>query len=76
MKLQEVMQAQIDSAISGLSRIRDNLPGASARDELAWIERDLEWVASHLQDIQHNWLSLHAANAPRLTRPAAPCPVE
>ncbi len=64
MKLQEIMQAQIDSVMTGLARIRQNLPMASAKDELERIERDLDQVAFHLHDIRHNWLSLHAVNTP------------
>lgn len=70
MKLQEVMQAQIDSVMTGLARIRQNLPMASAKDELERIERDLEQVASHLLDIQHNWLSLHSVSTPHFRQNA------
>lgn len=64
MRLQEIMQAQIDSVMSGLMRIRKNLPMAGTRDEREMIECELERVASHLEDIQHNWLALHATAAP------------
>lgn len=63
MRLQEIMQAQIDSVMSGLMRIRQNLAMAGTRDEREMIECELERVASHLEDIQHNWLALHASAA-------------
>lgn len=58
MQAQEIMQAQIDSALAGLTRIRERLAGATATDEPDLIEHDLEWAASHLEDIRHIWSSL------------------
>ncbi|MFA5241719.1 MAG: hypothetical protein WC029_09875 [Sulfuricella sp.] len=57
MQAQEIMQAQIDSALAGLTRIRERLADA-APCEPELIGRDLEWAASHLEDIRHYWSAL------------------
>jgi uncharacterized sporulation protein YeaH/YhbH (DUF444 family) len=59
MKLNEVIEIQIDTAIAGLMRTRAKIAGkADVREDLDEIDRQLETVAFHLQDIQYNWLSL------------------
>lgn len=58
MQTQEIMQAQIDSALAGLTRIRERLAGASATHEPELIDHDLEWAASHLDDMRHVWMTL------------------
>lgn len=65
MQAQEIMQAQIDSALAGLTRIRERLAGATATDEPDLIEHDLEWAASHLEDIRHIWDSLKSCTTSR-----------
>ena len=65
MQAQEIMQQQIDSALAGLTRIRARLDGAGATGEADMIEHDLEWVASHLEDIRHIWTSLKATAVSR-----------
>jgi len=57
MQPQEIMQAQIDSALAGLTRIREHLAGAGTTDGHL-IGHELEWAASHLEDIRHIWASL------------------
>lgn len=64
MKLQEVIRAQIDSAIVGLTRIRDDLSSAENKNEIGKIEQNLEWVTSHLEDIRHNWMTFKPRNVP------------
>ena len=64
MKLQEVIRAQIDSAIVGLTRIRDDLASAENKSEIGKIEQNLEWVASHLEDIRHNWMTFKPRHLP------------
>lgn len=61
MQTQEIMQAQIDSALAGLVRIRERLARAGATDEPDLIGHDLEWAASHLEDIRHIWTSLKSS---------------
>ena len=63
MQPQEIMQAQIDSALAGLMRIRERLAGAGATDQRDLISHDLEWAASHLEDIRHIWASLKSSAA-------------
>lgn len=59
MQLNEVIEIQIDSAIAGLVRTRAKLIGqVDIREDFHEIDRQLETVAHHLQDIQYNWLSL------------------
>lgn len=58
MQAQEIMQAQIDSALAGLTRIRERLADAAAPSEPDLIGRDLEWAVSHLEDIRHYWSAL------------------
>lgn len=59
MKLNEAIEIQIDTAIAGLVRARAKITGkADNREDLHEIDRQLETVAFHLQDIQYNWLSL------------------
>lgn len=58
MQAHEIMQAQIDSALAGLTRIRERLADASTSDAPDLIGHDLEWAASHLEDIRHIWASL------------------
>jgi hypothetical protein len=59
MKLNEVIEIQIDTAIAGLMRTRAKLVGkADNREDFHEIDQQLETVAFHLQDIQYNWLSL------------------
>ena len=59
MKLNEVIEIQIDTAIAGLVRTRAKIAGKTVvREDLHEIDRQLETVAFHLQDIQYNWLSL------------------
>lgn len=58
MQPQIIMQAQIDSALAGLTRIREQLAGAGTADNLNQIGHDLDWAASHLDDIRHIWDSL------------------
>ena len=71
MKPQEIMQAQIDSALAGLTRIREGLAGSGSAETSDLIGHDLEWVASHLEDIRHIWSSLKANAAARAPgRPA------
>ena len=65
MQTQEIMQAQIDSALAGLTRIRKRLAEASTPDEPDLIGHDLEWAASHLEDIRHIWASLRSSAASR-----------
>lgn len=55
------MQAQIDSALASLIRVRERLSGTGAMEEADQISYDLEWAASHLEDIRHNWASLKAS---------------
>ena len=58
MKLNEVIEIQIDSAIAGLMRTRAKITGKmGVREDLREIDQQLETVAFYLQDIQHNWLS-------------------
>ncbi len=52
------MQAQIDSALAGLTRIRERLASPGLADETDLIGHDLEWAVSHLEDIRHIWASL------------------
>lgn len=61
MKSQEIMQQQIDSALAGLTRIRERLAGTGATDEPDLIAHDLDWAASHLEDIRHIWFSMQSA---------------
>lgn len=61
MQAQEIMQAQIDSALAGLTRIRERLASPGAADEPDLIGHDLEWAASHLEDIRHIWASLKSS---------------
>ncbi|MDO8891220.1 MAG: hypothetical protein Q7V00_05200 [Sulfurimicrobium sp.] len=65
MQAQEIMQAQIDSAMAGLARIRERLANAGATDAPDLIGHDLEWAASHLEDIRHVWRSLKSSAAAR-----------
>lgn len=65
MQTQEIMQAQIDSALAGLTRIRERLTGADTTDEPDLIGHDLEWAASHLEDIRHIWASLKSSAVSR-----------
>jgi hypothetical protein len=65
MQPQEIMQAQLDSALAGLTRIRERLAVSGATDEPDLIGHDLEWAASHLEDIRHIWSSLKSAAASR-----------
>lgn len=59
MKLNEVIEIQIDTAIAGLMRTRAKLVGkAESREDFHEIDQQLETVAFHLQDIHYNWLSL------------------
>ncbi len=59
MKLNEVIEIQIDSAIAALVRTRAKIAGkAEIEEDLHEIDHQLETVAFHLQDIQFNWLSL------------------
>lgn len=66
MQTQEIMQAQIDSALAGLLRVRERLAGEGARHELDLIGHDLEWAASHLDDMRHVWASLRSSLAPQM----------
>lgn len=59
------MQAQIDSALAGLMRIRERLAGAGATCEPDMIGHDLDWAASHLEDIRHIWASLKSRTVSR-----------
>lgn len=59
------MQAQIDSALAGLTRIRERLESPGAADEADLIGHDLEWAASHLEDIRHIWASLKSGTVSR-----------
>lgn len=72
MQPQEIMQAQIDSALAGLTRIRARLAGAGTTNEPDLIGHDLEWAASHLEDIRHIWASLKssAVSRPQQGRPS------
>jgi len=73
------MQQQIDSALAGLTRIRERLDGAGTADEADMIGHDLEWAASHLEDIRHIWASLKSSAVSRTPgRPprAAPAATE
>ena len=74
MKLQDIMQGQLDSAIAGLLRIRDGVAVAGTAEKFERIGHDLEWVLSHLEDIRHNWYSYGRVHgSPRLTTaPANP----
>ncbi|MBZ0104859.1 MAG: hypothetical protein K8H84_04425 [Sulfuricella denitrificans] len=65
MQAQETMQAQIDSALAGLKRIRERLSVAGATDEPDLISHDLEWAASHLEDIRHHWAWLKSSSVSR-----------
>ena len=65
MQPQEIMQQQIDSALAGLTRIRERLDGAGTMDEADMIGHDLEWAASHLEDIRHIWASLKSSTISR-----------
>ncbi len=65
MQAQEIMQAQIDSAMAGLARIRERLENAGATDAPDLIGHDLEWAVSHLEDIRHVWTSLKSSAAAR-----------
>ena len=65
MQAQEIMQQQIDSALAGLTRIRERLDGAGTTDEPDLIGHDLEWAASHLEDIRHIWASLKSNTTSR-----------
>ena len=59
MKLNEVIEIQIDTAIAGLMRTRAKIVGkADTKECFREIDQQLETVAFHLQDIQYNWLSL------------------
>lgn len=59
MKLNEIIEIQIDTAIAGLVRTRASITGQSdIRADFHEIDRQLETVAFHLQDIQYNWLAL------------------
>lgn len=60
MKLNEVIEIQIDTAIAGLMRTRAKIIGkkADSREDFHEIDQQLETVSFHLQDIQYNWLSL------------------
>ncbi len=58
MQAQKIMQAQIDSALAGLTRIRERLADATEPSEPDLIGRDLEWAVSHLEDIRHYWSAL------------------
>lgn len=59
MKLNEVIEIQIDTAIVGLMRTRAKIVGkADSREEFHEIDQQLEAAAFHLQDIHYNWLSL------------------
>lgn len=59
------MQAQIDSALAGLARIRERLASPGATEEPDLIGHDLEWAASHLEDIRHIWASVKAGAVSR-----------
>ncbi len=65
MQPQEIMQQQIDSALAGLTRIRERLDGVGTTDEPDLIGHDLEWAASHLEDIRHIWASLKSSAVSR-----------
>ncbi|MFH1495448.1 MAG: hypothetical protein ABIG70_11710 [Pseudomonadota bacterium] len=65
MQTQEIMQAQIDSALAGLTRIRERLADGGATDKPDLISHDLEWAASHLEDIRHIWATLRSGAASR-----------
>lgn len=65
MQAQEIMQAQIDSALAGLTRIRERLAGAGTTNEPDLIGHDLERAASHLEDIRHIWASLKSSAVSR-----------
>jgi len=59
MNLNEVIENQIDTAIAGLICTRAKISGKTdTREDNHEIDRQLETVAFHLQDIQFNWLSL------------------
>lgn len=57
MQAQEIMQAQIDSALAGLTRIRERLADATEPSGPDLIGRDLEWAVSHLE-VRHYWSAL------------------
>lgn len=63
MQAQEIMQAQIDSALAGLTRIRERLASTSAAEDSDMIGHDLEWAAYHLEDIRHVWSILKPRKA-------------
>jgi len=65
MQTQEIMQAQIDSALASLTRIRARLAGAGTTEASDQIGHDLEWAASHLEDIRHIWASLKCSAVSR-----------
>jgi hypothetical protein len=59
MKLDEIIRIQIDTAIAGLIRTRARISGvADTHEAFHEVDRQLETVASHVHDIQYNWLSL------------------
>jgi hypothetical protein len=59
MKLDEIIRIQIDTAIAGLIRTRARISGvAGTHETFHEVDRQLETVASHVHDIQYNWLSL------------------
>ncbi len=59
MKLDEIIRFQIDTAIAGLIRTRARITGlADSHETFHEVDRQLETVASHVHDIQYNWLSL------------------
>lgn len=70
MQAQEIMQAQIDSAMAGFARIRERLASAGAMDEPDLIGHDLDWAASHLEDIRHIWNSLKSSPVSRTPKPS------
>lgn len=59
MKLNEIIEIQIDTAIAALMCTRARIVGkADSRADFREIDQQLDTVAFHLQDIQYNWLSL------------------
>jgi hypothetical protein len=69
MNIDKVLQSQLDVAISGLTHVRDRILEIKHGDTLE-IGRQIESVAFHLEDIQHNWYSLVQSNAAQ--RPTSP----
>ncbi len=75
MQSQEIILAQIDSALAGLSRVRERLADTSMPFEPDLIEYDLQRASSHLEDICHNWQASRTYSAkqhlPSVTLPRA-----